>query len=78
MQFNWRYNSVVIIDLQQKGRSRSYGFGMSYNRNVERFRQTVMQKSNTLKIIYLISNASAHHVAVISGKPEVHPIISQW
>ena len=24
-----------------------------------------------------ISNASAHHVSVISGKPEVHPIISQ-
>ena len=26
----------------------------------------------------VISNASAHHVSDISGKPKVHHIISQW
>ena len=28
--------------------------------------------------LILLSNASAHHVSIIFGIPEVNPIISQW
>ena len=36
----------------------------------------LMAQENFVQGLQVIANASAHHISVISGKPEVHPIFS--
>ena len=38
----------------------------------------VDQTETRRKPLQVIVNATAPHVSVISGKPKVHPIISEW
>ena len=44
------------------------------------YTEDLIGANNSSSDFYLqvISNAFAHHVTIISRKPEVHPIIFQW